>query len=180
MGSPARPSQRDAIRAKPRPISLPDSGGIPSGFRQADRRSRTTHRGWLNTPDRFPGTLVDRPPRKPLPFTPTNTTESISRTFELAGGLSATVLRAGHRRNWHRHHQRRDSQRLPVADESNTSGRPRRDGFLDSRQGQSGRPLPEMPRAKPLRVHDNHKPASAAQRHRLAYQTHRSVLKQVA
>ena len=153
-------------------------------FRQAfDKLIAAVERltgGELNTPDRFPGTLVDRPPRKPLPFTPTNTTESISRTFELAGGLSATVLRAGHRRNWHRHHQRRDSQRLPVADESNTSGRPRRDGFLDSRQGQSGRPLPEMPRAKPLRVHDNHKPASAAQRHRLAYQTHRSVLKQFA
>lgn len=153
-------------------------------FRQAfDKLIAAVERltgGELNTPDRFPGTLVDRPPRKPLPFTPTNTTESISRTFELAGGLSATVLRAGHRRNWHRHHQRRDSQRLPVADESNTSGRPRRDGFLDSQQGQSGRPFPEMPRAKPLRVHDNHKPASAAQRHRLAYQTHRSVLKQFA
>ncbi|MFP6568666.1 MAG: hypothetical protein VB961_15490, partial [Dehalococcoidia bacterium] len=93
-------------------------------FRQAfDKLIAAVERltgGELNTPDRFPGTLVDRPPRKPLPFTPTNTTESISRTFELAGGLSATVLRAGHRRNWHRHHQRRDSQRLPVADESNT------------------------------------------------------------
>ena len=71
-------------------------------------------------------------------------------------------------------------KRTDISNESNTSGWPRRDGSLDSRHGQSGRPLPEMPRAKPLRVHDNHKPASAAQHHRLAYQTHRSVLKQFA